>query len=184
MAKITHYIPMACYNNIYDVDYNKLYSQGKRIILFDLDNTLIPYTQHLITEKILHLFSDLTSMGFKIGIISNNNKKRLETFLDGNNYPYVHYALKPRLHGYRKIYKILNNPPKEEVVSIGDQLLTDVVGSNRFGFDVILVKSIERKSEHWYTRINRLRSKRILKKIKKIDANIYQQIKKVDEKNE
>lgn len=47
---------------------------------------------------------------------------------------------------------------------IGDQLLTDIVCANKIGVTNILVKSISRKTERWYTRINRLREEKVLKK--------------------
>lgn len=181
MANIKHYIPKDCYLTVYDIDYNKLYSEGKRIILFDLDNTLAPYDQFTIDDKIITFFNQLIDIGFKIAIISNNKKNRLETFLNGTKYLYVHYALKPLRYGYNKMYKLLGKPDKSTVITIGDQMLTDCLGSNRFGFDSLLVKSIKRKNERWYTKINRKRSKRILEKIKKIDNEAYLKIKKVDE---
>ena len=47
-------------------------------------------------------------------------------------------------------------------ILIGDQLLTDIKCANKLGLDSVLVKSISRKSEKWYTRINRLREKRVI----------------------
>jgi predicted HAD superfamily phosphohydrolase YqeG len=59
---------------------------------------------------------------------------------------------------------------------IGDQLVTDILCANRVGVDSILVKSISRASEKWYTRINRLRDPFIVKKIAKKDALYAKQI--------
>ena len=38
-------IPDEYYNSIEDIPYNKLYAQGIRLILTDLDNTLISYRE-------------------------------------------------------------------------------------------------------------------------------------------
>mgnify|MGYP000121594272 FL=1 len=54
-------------------------------------------------------------------------------------------------------------------ILIGDQLLTDIKCANKLGLDSVLVKSISRKSEKWYTRINRLREKRVINNIAKVD---------------
>ena len=62
-----------------------------------------------------------------------------------------------------KIVKITNT------ILIGDQLLTDIKCANKLGLDSVLVKSISRKSEKWYTRINRLREKRVINNIAKVD---------------
>ena len=43
MSIIKKFVPYDAYKDIYCIDYNKLYSEGMKIILFDLDNT-IPLT--------------------------------------------------------------------------------------------------------------------------------------------
>ena len=40
---INKFIPLMCEKTIFDIDYIKLYESGKRYILIDLDNTIIPY---------------------------------------------------------------------------------------------------------------------------------------------
>ena len=60
---------------------------------------------------------------------------------------------------------------------MGDQLVTDISGFNKLGVDSILVKTIDQKNQKWYTKINRLREKNILKKIKKVDCEKYNQMK-------
>lgn len=181
MNKILKYIPNKCTLTVYDVDYISLYSQGKRFILFDLDNTLAPYDEVIMSTKVKDFLDSLKQIGFKVAIVSNNNSKRISKYLNGYDIPFVSRALKPYLRGYKIMEKILGYPKKEEVITVGDQLLTDVCGSKTFGYDVILVKSIKRKNELWYTKINRKRSKSILKKIKKIDEQMYNEIKLVDE---
>lgn len=48
---------------------------------------------------------------------------------------------------------------KEEIIFIGDQILTDIACANSAELDSLLVKSLTRSSEKWYTKINRLREK-------------------------
>ena len=45
---MNHHIPTYLAQSVYDIDYNKLYANGKRVILFDLDNTLAPYDDCLL----------------------------------------------------------------------------------------------------------------------------------------
>ena len=42
---------MKSIKDIYKIDFNKLYSEGVKIILFDLDNTIIGYHETLPSEK-------------------------------------------------------------------------------------------------------------------------------------
>ena len=60
-------------------------------------------------------------------------------------------------------------------------MLTDTIAYRKNNLDTILVKSIDRKTEHWYTKINRLREKNLLKRIKKENQEIYQKIKELYE---
>ena len=54
--------------------------------------------------------------------------------------------------------------------------MTDCLGANSFGIDVILVKTIERESEKWYTKINRRLENRVLKRLYKHHPQVYQKI--------
>lgn len=187
MNKIIKYIPTYCCKSIYDIDFNKLYELGKRIILTDLDNTLISYRINTANEELIKINKYIRKLGFKICIISNNNDKRIVEFsksfiLDG----YLHNAKKPKND---KINHFISerNFKKEEIIFIGDQLVTDILGANNVGVDSILVKTIDSKSQKWYTKINRLRERKIVKKIKKYDyltGNKIQSIINQGDKNE
>ena len=59
---------------------------------------------------------------------------------------------------------------------IGDQLVTDVLCANNVGVDSILVKSISRESEKFYTVINRLREPLIIKRFAKHNKEYANQI--------
>ena len=175
------YIPNYVYKTIYDIDFDTLYASGKRIILSDLDNTIAGYDELEASEKCIEWNKILKEQGFKIYLVSNNNDTRIKKFsikfqIDG----YLSKARKPFTKKLEKFLKE-NNIKKEEVISIGDQIVTDIVGFNSLGVDTILVKTINQKKQKWYTKINRSREKRILRKIKKVDCVKYNQIKELYE---
>jgi len=58
------------------------------------------------------------------------------------------------------------NLSRDEIVVIGDQVLTDVLGGNRAGFSTILVVPIV-ETDDKITRFNRKIERRILNKLKK-----------------
>ena len=174
--KYLKFIPTYCVSSIYDIDFNKLYENGKRIILTDLDNTLISYKVNKADDKLLDLRKSLKEIGFKIFIISNNNKNRIVEFsktffIDG----YLEKACKPSPKKMEEFinYNKLN---KEEIIYLGDQLVTDIQGANNTGLDSILVSTIDISSQKWYTKINRLREKKIIRKIREIDSLAAKQI--------
>ncbi len=175
------YIPTYIVRSVYDIDFAKLYAKGKRIILFDLDNTLAPYDEHTPSTKVIQLITRLKELGFSVYLVSNNNKKRIGYYTnDLAVQGYIYKANKPftyRIARYFSKHHIV----KEEVIAVGDQLVTDVFCFNRLGFDNILVKTINVHSQKWYTNLNRIREKRIMQKMKKVDYNKYSQIKELYE---
>lgn len=161
------YLPTYVFNSINDIDFNTLYEQGKKVILFDLDNTIATYNQLDPTKSHLEFNKMLHNIGFNIHIISNNKGPRIKRFVenfvvDG----YLTNAKKP-FSKNTSLYLEKNNIKKEEVVFIGDQTLTDISCANNLCIDSILVKSIDRKTEKWYTKINRIREKCIIKRLSK-----------------
>ena len=66
LFKIKKYIPFGCYMTIFDIPFGKLYEEGKRKILIDVDNTMLPYDLKYPTDEIRKLFNDLKEMGYEI----------------------------------------------------------------------------------------------------------------------
>ena len=56
------------------------------IWIFDLDNTLVPYTTKHPTKQIKNLFAELSD-DFKVIIMSNSGKNRLRPFKEKLNEP-------------------------------------------------------------------------------------------------
>ena len=79
---MSKYIPTKLALSVYDIDYNELYANGKRIILFDLDNTLISYYENKPNEKLIEFGNKLLSMGFKVYVLSNNKGSRISLFME------------------------------------------------------------------------------------------------------
>lgn len=156
------FIPNEYHATIHDIDLLKLYESGKRIILTDLDNTLVDYDNELPTEEIVNLKNKALEIGFDLVIVSNNIHKRVKKFADSLGIEYYHSAKKPLKITFKKIIKNMN---KDEVVFIGDQLLTDIWGGNRMGLYTILVDPIKINNEKITTRFNRFFEKRIHRKI-------------------
>lgn len=172
---IKKYIPYGCYMTIFDIPFSKLYAEGKRKILIDVDNTMLPYDLEYPTREIKELFKSLKEMGYEIVLLSNNNEKRVSIVGDDLEVSYFAKAYKPLKKGFKKAMKKLNCE-KKIVITIGDQLMTDILGSNRMGLDGILVKAIKRKTEKWYTKLNRKREENVLKRIKEFDVDKYNEI--------
>lgn len=161
---------------VYDVDFSALLAKGIKLILIDLDNTLIPYDESEPNEKIYNLFKHIEMLGFKSIIISNNHLPRVKYFADKLKSPYIASAKKPLKSGFIKALSFFPEIKKNEVCVIGDQFMTDVLGAKRSNLMVIVVDAIKRKAEKWYTRINRRLEKRVLSRMKKFHNEFYHQL--------
>ncbi len=174
--KLKKYIPNQFNESIFEIDFLSLYKEGYRLLFIDIDNTLVSYTEETPTEEVLKLVEDLRKIGFEIILISNNYYKRVSIFAAPfGDIPFIHYALKPFKRGFKKGLKMFNNKyKKDEVIAIGDQLMTDVKGANKMGFYSILIRAIEKKTDVLSTRINRFFERRVLKKVKKKHYEQYE----------
>lgn len=105
------------------------------------------------------------SEGFKITIVSNNKKKRVGTFSEPTGVSWIHSAKKPLTRAFRRATKEMNLT-KDQVVVVGDQLLTDVFGGNRGGYHTILVVPVS-KTDGWFTKANRRVERMVMKRLEK-----------------
>jgi len=136
------------YNTVYDIDYSLLKSKGIKALLFDIDNTLVCYDAPYPDEKLFALFDKLKEDGFKLYLLSNNNKERVKIFSEKANLPYRGRALKPLKLNIKRAMKVLSTDKKTTAL-IGDQLFTDVWGANRAGITSILVNPISDKEDRF-----------------------------------
>ena len=173
---ITWFLPNEYVSSIFDIDYNKLYEDGKRLILTDLDNTLISYLKTEPDDKLFEWKKEKEAMGFEIIIVSNSRKDRVEHFANLLDLKFQKFAKKPLVGGLKKaIKKGERDYKKEEIIVFGDQLMTDIFGSKRLGLDVYLVQAIDKKTEYFTTRFNRRLEKKMLKKIKRKYPELYKE---------
>ncbi|MBR2188470.1 MAG: YqeG family HAD IIIA-type phosphatase [Eubacterium sp.] len=127
------------------IDYEELYRQGYRALLYDIDNTLVPHGAPA-DEASVELFGRLHAMGFSTCLVSNNQMPRVKPFAERVESAFLVNAHKPSVKGYRQACKVLGLKT-EQAVFIGDQLFTDIWGARRAGLRTILVQPIHPKEE-------------------------------------
>lgn len=132
-------------DSTYEIDFEKLYEEGYRGLLFDIDNTLVEHGADA-SDKAKALLKRLEEMGFQTCLISNNQIERVERFNKDIGTNYIYNAHKPSGKNYRKAMGIMGTN-LTDTIFIGDQLFTDVFGAKRIGMKNILVKPIDPKEE-------------------------------------
>lgn len=129
----------------YGIDYEKLYRDGYRGIIFDIDNTLVPHGAPA-DERARELFERLREIGYQTLLLSNNKQPRVRSFSDAVQSQYIYRAGKPKRAGYERAMRKMQTGP-ENTVFVGDQLFTDVWGAKRAGIRTFLVKPIHPREE-------------------------------------
>lgn len=163
--KLTDFVPDLYHKSIYNINFQELKEAGITSIITDLDNTLVEANSPECTPQLTSWLENLKEEGFKVIILSNNNKIRVEEFAKPFSLPFIHRAMKPFNGSFKKALKILGSSANETVV-IGDQLVTDIFGGKRMGLYTILVEPISIK-ENKTTKINRKIESIILPLLKK-----------------
>lgn len=147
--------PTIYVQDVTQIDYKQLEKQGVKLVCFDLDNTLdIPdqITTELVPacETALRMISQTKMQVF---ITSNNSiPNRVKSFADLIGVDYIANMKKPFQRKY-KASTILSRYRPQEIVFVGDKLVTDVLGGNNFGSYTVLVDPLVSTKRHWYTQI-------------------------------
>lgn len=129
----------------YDIDFEKLYQDGFRGLIFDIDNTLVPHGAPA-DDRAKALFARLKAIGFSCCLLSNNGEQRVKMFNKDIQVHAIYKANKPSRGNYIKAMELMGTNLKNTLF-IGDQLFTDVYGAKRTGMANILVRPIHPKEE-------------------------------------
>lgn len=159
------YIPDIYAKSIYDINYENLIERGIKCILFDLDNTLLPPKAKEVPKKLIDFLKQAKKLNIRFIIYSNGTKKRISAWASKLDLEYYYMTLKP----YRgKLDKVMKKYEynQSEIAVVGDQILTDVLFGNKAGITSILVNPLSLK-DTTFTKFNRMREKRIYKKLYK-----------------
>jgi HAD superfamily phosphatase (TIGR01668 family) len=133
--------PRLILNSLHDLEHFKLKQLGIKGIVFDLDNTIIPWDSQHMSPEIIEWVKALLDDGFKICLLSNNMGKRVKSIAEIFDIPFVSRAYKPAKTGFRQALTAMELP-SYQVAVIGDQLFTDILGGNRIGLFTIWVKPL------------------------------------------
>lgn len=150
-------------NSVHDLNTEILMEKGITAIIVDIDNTLVSWDTKEPDEKVSQFVCRLVEEGFKICILSNNTRKRVEEFNRCLNLPAIYKAIKPSKTAFARAMKLMDATADNTVV-IGDQLFTDVLGGNRMGLYTVLVTPISDKEFIW-TKLVRMLEKAVLRKL-------------------
>lgn len=135
-------IPRGVYPSVTHISPRALAARGIRLVLADLDNTLVPYKVARPPDKVVAWKEELKANGIELFLLSNSRKPgRAQKFAEQLGIPYQGHSGKPQKAGYLRAMERMGVRP-EETVMVGDQIFTDTLGANNAGVTPLLVHPI------------------------------------------
>lgn len=147
--KPDYYVP-----SIQNIDFQVLIERGVRLLLLDVDNTIVPFKESLPDEDVRLWIQEGRKQGLDFTLVSNAYPRRVEVIAKALDVSYVYMAKKPFPGGVRESLK-KNGAGPEEAIMVGDQIFTDVLAARLAGVPSILVDPLT-KSDFFMTKIYRI----------------------------
>lgn len=154
------YQPTWMVDSIFQLSPKSLQAKGLAGVIVDLDNTLLAWNELDYTPQLQDWIQAMVQAQIKVFVLSNNSQSRVHRAVDALDVPYSASALKPSRRKFRQALASLNLP-KDQVVVVGDQIMTDIIGANRMGLKSILVKPIA-DNDNLFTYGNRFLERMLL----------------------
>ena len=136
------FLPWAIADSITDLTPEFLRSKGIKLLMMDFDNTIVPYTTDIPTDKVADWLSKMAASSIQICVVSNSRKDRVKVFCDRQGIDCITHAKKPFPKGIRTCVEKYGLP-ENSCALVGDQIYTDVLGANGAGVRSVLVKAID-----------------------------------------
>ena len=125
-----------------DVTAELLHSRHILLLMLDFDNTIVPYTTSVPTEKMHAWLDAMAKSDIKLCVVSNSHKDRVKIFCEKYGIDCITHANKPFSKGIRECLAKYDLAPGNCAL-VGDQIFTDTLGANGCGVTSILVNAID-----------------------------------------
>ncbi len=146
--------PDLYYRSVTDIDPDALRQRGIRMVLLDLDNTLVPRNTTQAAPEVREWLQTAKDSGLLVTIVSNNWHERVQKAADSLGVPILGKATKPFPSAFRKALEHADETPRTAAV-VGDQIFTDILGGNLLGALTVLVVPLAGGSDLPHTRVLR-----------------------------
>lgn len=164
--RLRRFCPVRAVDTILDVSPKELAEAGKKLVLLDADNTLVPWRSHEFEPRILEWVAACKAGGLNLVLISNTrNRERLKELAGVLGVEYAEGKFKPHRSMYEWAMERHQATPAQTLM-IGDQIFTDIWGANRLGIEAVLVRPMGDR-EFIGTKVNRTAEKLVLARLKR-----------------
>ena len=136
------FLPGAVTDAVTDIRPQWLRDRNIRLLMLDFDNTIVPYTTSIPTEKVESWLREMLASDIQLCVVSNSKRDRVKIFCEKYGLSCITHAKKPFSKGIRQCLRRYAIPASEAAL-VGDQIYTDTLGANGCGVMPILVKAID-----------------------------------------
>lgn len=134
-------LPQLITDELTDLTAEFLQSRGIKLLMLDFDNTIVPYTTDVPTEKMIDWLHTMNQSQVQLCVVSNSRNSRVQVFCQRYGIPCITRAGKPGTRGIRECLEKFGVPASQAAL-VGDQIYTDTMGANFAGVTSILVRAI------------------------------------------
>ena len=134
-------LPRLMTDALTDLTPELLERHGIRLLMMDFDNTIVPYTTNIPTEKMEVWLRTMVQSNIQLCVVSNSKKDRVRVFCGQYGIPVITHAKKPGTRGIEEALATFGVDRREAAI-VGDQIFTDTLGGNRAGVTSILIRAI------------------------------------------
>ena len=135
-------LPKLITNELTDLTAEILRARHIRLLMLDFDNTIVPYTTNVPTEKVDRWLKEMNASDIQLCVVSNSRKDRVKIFCSQYGIDCITHANKPFTKGINECLAKYGIPAAEAAL-VGDQIYTDTFGANNAGVMPILVRAID-----------------------------------------
>ena len=154
-------IPNFIFKNVFEVTPSFILEQNKKGVIFDVDDTLVPYNNNDFGEELEEYFASLAQNNIAVGLLTNNGDDRVLALIGKRNIKFIAKAGKPLKGGYVRLLHELDLSA-DQVIFVGDQLFTDVLGANRMKISSAIVTKF-RDNDYFFVAMKRYFERIILR---------------------
>lgn len=134
-------LPDRYVQSVASLDLAELKARGKRALLLDRDNTVVPRDTKRVPGEVARWLAEARAMGFRLCIVSNNWASNVRHDAEQAGAELVSRAAKPLPFSvWRACSKL--GVAKGEAVLVGDQVFTDVLAGRLAGVETVLVQPL------------------------------------------
>ncbi len=127
--------------DILDIRFPDLFDAGYRLVLLDIDNTLVSHGLKLPDDHSFEAVARIRAAGLECIVVSNARSSRSRTFSERLGVECVSYAGKPSPRGVLEACRRMGIHPDRSVL-VGDQLFTDIAAARSAGAASIRVQPL------------------------------------------